>query len=1586
MNDNSQTGSAIPLGLENIASIDFSSPLARSIAEAVASSTLDLEFDDEGAEFVAVSEKVAEFLATRSAGEVIVQPFSLDSPNGEGSTGDCALVAVSDDKPFLISSLINVFGTSTIKQMYYGVVKAQVHDATPIAATSVVFVKIEALSRKAEQEFDEKLKTIRKILSDIAVVVADRHAINEEMRNIVFAAEEEESRTFMEWIIADHFIMFGSLRIALEGAGADFATRLVKESEKLGLCRTDHQFFVGLEEGKPLPMQIAEACEREEQLFVLKANAISHIHRTVHFDVVGVKLYDAKDATKLTGIRLLFGLLTSGVYAENVANIPLIRRKYHALLDRFGFVDRTHNQRNLRAILNDYPKDDLFQIDMGTLENHVRSIISIRRRPRVGVLLRSNKVKSFYSALIYLPRHLFIPGLLDQIGVFLEQTLSGELRAMYTSSSDDHIASVQYILRSTAILPSSPNPRELEEQITQITRPWFDRIIALVEKSKRGHIIQHFDGAFAENYIVYTRTHGIHHAVEDIDSIERMLAAGKDKEFAIRPPETRAGGGTDLRTLSIYSHNCREAISDTAPMLESLGMRVIEEVSFEITPDFENEAADEKSYIQLSKWLVAHPSFAKEESQENIFANSAIAALQAMSEGRLSIGGHNKLIMDAGLPPRTINLLRAYAAYLRQGGIAWTIQLTVGALGKWHEVTSKLVQLFQLRFDMAHGASEAEREATSNALVENILADLDAIPIPQEDTILRTYLNVILATSRTNFYVDQTGNDVIAFKLVPRELDFLPMPKPLHEIFVFSDTFEAVHLRFGAVARGGLRWSDRPGDFRTEVLGLVKAQQVKNSVIVPDGAKGGFVLKAPPADRAEFMREGIATYRTFISTMLDITDSLDGTEVVPPKGVMRRDGNDPYLVVAADKGTASFSDYANEVAINKGFWLGDAFASGGSVGYDHKKMGITARGAWESVKNHFSGLGIDTQSESITVVGVGDMSGDVFGNGMLLSPHIKLLAAFNHLSIFIDPTPNVARSFAERKRLFDEVKNWEHYDQSLLSDGGAIYPRSSKTITLTPQIQKWLQLDSPTTTPKDLIRTLLKAHFDLLWLGGIGTYVKSPTESHAAAGDRANDDIRVDATELNCRVLGEGANLGVTHRARIAFAEHGGAVNTDAIDNSAGVDCSDHEVNIKILLSDAIARGDLQIERRNPLLAEMTDEVAELVLENNIKQNVAINQIEAHAYAWADMHRNQMRQFERAGILDRALEFLPTDDELDARVAAKQGLTRPEIAVLLAYAKNFVGRQLLDSSILDGTEFEELLFAYFPKQLRDEFPESVKNHKLRREIIATLMANEVINVMGTGYVINMQDRTDATAESIVRAFYATSDIFDMETQRQELANCAMSRRTRILAMNEVWLTINRISEWMLLNHTTGEEMVAAQQHYRDTVIEVSPKLAGWLPQYHQDELATRMQRYQDVPIELRNSLAMLKLISTVPQTAMIAKQTQVDIETAMTTYLKVGESFGIDKVRTAINALSPATLWQKRAVELGIRNLWMEQANLTAHFCENGVRDFSSIFANRSLANRMLPLRALIDNTIETKEIDLAFLNLYLSALKGMRD
>jgi glutamate dehydrogenase len=1465
---------------------------------------------------------------------------------------------VNDNMPFLVDSVTmelarQMYTVHLIVHPVFGVGrddKGGAQDFPAAGAKTTDFPRESFMHIEIdEQSAPEVLKAIEDgllaALADVRASVEDWTAMRELALTLKAGLEKKapkgadkdevaETAAFLQWLHDDHFTFMGYREVDYIGTGKKARLEILADKGKGILRDPERTVFEGLRNLGALPSEVQEHLHGPGLVRITKSNNRSTVHRRVHMDTIAIKKFDGNG--KAVGEHLFVGLLTSVAYNQSPREIPLLRKKVASVVESSGFEPGGHLAKALMHILESYPRDELFQISPELLSEIARGILYLQERQRIAVFTRPDPFQRYISALVYVPRDRFSSSLRKTIGEQLAKEYSGHIAAHYTFMTDEPLTRVQFIVKTKPGAVPDVDRKTLEDHLADVTRTWEDRLkTALVDSfgEERGMGMHHrFREAFPPGYM--NRFH-VQTACYDIEKIEEANETGSPQVSLYHPIEA---AGNQLR-FKIYCPGRPLILSAVMPMLENMGVMVMEELLFEVEPAGAGrlpgrlkEGDDEKRDVFIHDFALESADGRDIDFQDvrDVFHDSFLRVLA----GEIESDGFNRLVLAAGLAWRDVVVCRAYSKYLRQAAIPFSQDYMAETLAKNASISRSLAKLFHTRFDPHF---EGDRDAASADCVKHVEAALDDVSNLDEDRILRRFLNIIQATLRTNFYQrDADGNlkPHISFKLASREIQDIPQPAPLREIFVYSPRFEAVHLRFGLVARGGLRWSDRREDFRTEILGLVKAQQVKNAVIVPVGSKGGFVLKKapPPSDRAAFLEEGIACYKLFISGMLDITDNLVAGQVVPPRDVVRLDDDDPYLVVAADKGTATFSDYANAVSGAYGFWLGDAFASGGSAGYDHKKMGITARGAWEAVKRHFREIGHDTQTQDFTVLGVGDMGGDVFGNGMLLSEHIRLQVAFNHLHIFIDPAPDAAKTFQERKRLFEEVKGWNEYDTSLISKGGGVFERSAKSITLTPEIKDLLGVSDDSLPPNQLIKAALKMKVDLVWFGGIGTYVKHSDESHADAGDRANDVLRVDADELNCKVIGEGANLGVTHRSRIQFARRGGRINTDAIDNSAGVDCSDHEVNIKILLGDVVQRGDMTEKQRNALLEDMTDEVAALVLRDNYQQTQSISVEQDQGEALLDRHQRLIRAMERSGDLVRALEFLPDDEEIAERMAKKDALSRPELSVILAYAKNITYRDLLDSDLPDDPMLEADLFRYFPAPLRERYPDNIKGHRLRREIIATAVTNSMINRTGPAFVNEMFQRTGMGPAEIARAYTVVREVFDLRevwVGIEALDNKAPAKM-QIKMLRETKRTIERMTEWFLRNSEHPIDMGSCIDTFRPGVATLKENLDQVLSSFAKNDVAMRFERFnQDgVSEDLARSVAQLKVLSSACDVVRLAAQAEAPVLDVGRVYSAVGDRFGLDWLRSSANRIPSDNQWHRLALGAIIDDLWGLQTEI----------------------------------------------------------
>ncbi|MEU4619106.1 NAD-glutamate dehydrogenase [Actinoplanes sp. NPDC023801] len=1473
-----------------------------------------------------------------------------------GTQGHSVLQIVTDDMPFLVDSVIALLTAHNlqvdlmvhplivVRREPLGALAQLEADVEPDDAIegdlveSWIRIEIDPIRRPEARE--QLLNEVRRVLTDVRDAVEDWPRMRQ--RALVISDELAAARgshkmpapdkdvtdsiELLKWLANDHFTFLGYREYRL-----DDGVLTAVPGTGLGILR-------GASKPRRLASEMApEVYERamEKRLLVItKANSRATVHRSAYLDYIGVKLFD--DAGNVVGERRFLGLFSSSAYRTSVRHLPVIKRKVQEVMDRSGLSPRGHSGKDLLQILETYPRDELFQIKTDDLYEAVIGVLRMAGRRQLRLFLRRDGYGRFISCLIYLPRDRFTTGNRLRMQEILLRELNGVGVDYTTRVTERMLARVHFIVRTDpAAPPGQLDPNELAELLADATRMWDDDFSLVLERKlgdeQARRLFLRYSSAYPESY---KNTHTPYEGMQDLAKLELLEEPGQLAMHLFRRRRLGQDGNPepderDVR-FKVYRYGEPMMLSAVLPVLHSLGVRVTDERPYEIRRD--------DGVIYLYDFGLLPPSGHRELAEVRPQVENAFAAAW---RGEAEVDGFNELVLLAGMTWRQVVVLRAYAKYLRQTGNVFSERYLESTFTSYPEIAGLLVKLFEIRFSPHLPVGENERAKQAGEVRDRITELLDQVESLDQDRILRSYLTLIEATLRTSFF--QRGREgrpksYVAFKLDPQAIPDLPQPRPKFEIFVYSPRFEGVHLRYGAVARGGLRWSDRREDFRTEVLGLVKAQMVKNSVIVPVGAKGGFVLKQKPGDRDE----AVECYKQFITALLDVTDNIQGTTIVPPPEVVRHDGDDPYLVVAADKGTATFSDIANEISVGKDFWMGDAFASGGSAGYDHKKMGITARGAWESVKKHFRDLGLDTQSQDFTVVGVGDMSGDVFGNGMLLSEHIRLVAAFDHRHIFLDPDPTASISYAERKRLFDLPRSsWDDYDKSLISEGGGVYPRTAKSIPLSPQIREALGIESEagSISPGELMRAILKAPVDLLFNGGIGTYVKAAGESHADVGDKGNDAIRVNGADLRVRVVGEGGNLGLTQRGRIEFARNGGRVFTDFIDNSAGVDCSDHEVNIKILLGGAVVDGEMTTPERDEMLAMMTDEVGDMVLRDNYQQAMALGNARAQAHSLLPVHRRMLTSLEKRGVLNRELEALPTDKELAARHENGDGLTPPEFAVLLAYVKISLEREVLADNLVDDAWTAEVLTEYFPTPLRERFAKRMAGHRLRREIISTSLVNEVVNRGGTSFVYRAMEESGASAADVIRAYVVIRDVYGLPEvwAAGEALDNEVPTSAQTLVFLETRRLLDRAVRWLVSTRRSPIDVAGEIAKLRPGVADLLPRLPQVIVGAERRALDERVDELvgKGVPEELSGAVArvfygfgLLDILET-------ASSTGRDPGEVAQVYFVLSERFGVDALLSHISKLPRGDRWQTLA-RMALRyDLYAALAALTAEVLQS---------------------------------------------------
>ncbi len=1393
---------------------------------------------------------------------------------------------------------------------------------------------------------DESLGRLRdgllQVLADVRTAVEDWQKMRERVQRIIddlerrpppVAADEiAEARAFLSWLLDGHYTFLGYRNHDLIQIEGQDALRAVPASG-LGVLRAGASMRVSVSFAT-LPPAVRARARMKEVLLLSKSNTRATVHRPGYLDYVGIKRYD--EHGEVCGEHRFLGLYTHTAYRASPLEIPVLRNKAAYVFAQAALPPGSHGAKALEQILDTYPRDELFQIDADDLARKALAILALGERQSFRLLVRSDPFERFVSCLIYAPREHYTGEVRRKWQAILLRAFGGTSTEFAVHLSESVLARVLITVRTRPGALRQVDVRAVEAQLVEAARRWDERLLDALTATVGEPRALELHGVWSDAFPAgYRDDHTPDVAAEDVPIVATIAADGGLGMRLYRP----ADAAPDVLRFKLFTRDEPIVLSHSMPMLERMGLVVLEERPYRVASaptgqrrvsadadsaarDMQESGADREAPHEVSGPVVWIDDFAfrltiavdVEEVRERF--EDAFAQVYA---GTVENDGFNRLVLAAGLSAREATMLRAYAKYMRQIGFALSQTYIETTLANYPAIARMLVMLFALRFDPIQ-ASDGDDATQQVQLIEEAL---DKVASLSEDRVLRLYLALILATTRTNYWrCDAAGRarGFLSFKFDPARVPDLPAPRPMYEIFVYSPRFEGVHLRGGKVARGGLRWSDRPEDFRTEVLGLVKAQMVKNAVIVPVGSKGGFVVKRVlPADREAYAQEGLECYRDFLRGLLDLTDNLVSGQIVPPTSVRRHDEDDPYLVVAADKGTARFSDHANEVAREYRFWLDDAFASGGSAGYDHKAMGITARGAWESVKRHFREMGIDTQSTAFTVAGIGDMSGDVFGNGMLRSRHIKLVAAFDHRHIFIDPDPDAEISYVERERLFRLPRSaWADYNAALLSHGGGVWPRSAKSIALSSEAAGVLGLEGACElTPNEVVSAILKAPVDLLYNGGVGTYVKAGAETHAEVGDRANDPVRVNGGELRSKVVGEGGNLGFTQRGRIEYALRGGRINTDAIDNSGGVDASDHEVNIKILLGIAIADGVLSEANRNALLAGMTDEVAQLVLRDNYFQNHALSLMAREGARGLDAQERLIIALEKAGRLDRAIEYLPDADAIALRRTQGVGLTRPELAVLLAYAKMWLYDEVVASPLPDDPWVETALARYFPTPLHEVYASCMARHPLRREIVATHVVNSMINRVGSTFVHQQQDATGMRAHEVVRAYLLARESFGaVELWRSiEALDNQVPVGVQARMANDLHEVLTRATAWFLRSPHLAQPAAAVIDRFTAGVNGMCARLRDIIDADAAAALEADVQSYVDagVPIPLAQSIASHRRLYSALEMTDAAGESRRPLELVARVLFGLSAHVGLDDLSGQIDALPENGIWQVRA-------------------------------------------------------------------------
>ena len=1517
----------------------------------------DLELHT-AAEWAALIADLLGFAQQRQPGRASVRV--INPPTGHA--GRSVVQIVTDDTPFLVDTVSMIVSSKLqIHAVIHPVVKAardasgrlQRLGADDGAPESFMHFEIDRLADEAEMaqlkaQIESSLEDVRAAVADWARMRDKALAIADDLpgRQLPLDAQSVgEASEFLRWLADDNFTFLGYREYEVTQADGDEVLRSV-ENSGLGILHKQER-SVAPRSLRSLVASVLPQSGSTDAIILTKTNARSHVHRPGHMDYVGVLRFDANG--KPIAEQRFLGLFSSNAYMARPQDVPLVRQRVEAVMQRSGLKRDSYSGKSLRNILETLPRDELFQSNEDELYATATGILDLRQRARTRLFVRRDRYGRFFTCMVFVPRERFNTTVRERIEGMLRDALHGEQVDSSVLMGEAALARLHVVVRPKIGDHVQFDAVALEQGVAAIVRNWHDDLRDALCKLLGDHdgvvLANRYGKALPAGYVEDVLPAA---AAEDVRQLS-LLKGDDAVRMSFYHPEQRP---EELR-FKVYRSGTDIALSEVLPQLENLGLRVLTEHVYEV------KTGGTPLYIQdFEVQPVGNLAFTVEQVG-SLFED----AFEHIWRGDAENDGFNRLVLGAKLSWRQVAMLRGYCKYLLQTGVAFSQNYMEDAFNRYPAIAGLLVELFLAKFDPRREALEAlelknaqaalagEMQAlipesvrhAHPALIDGLVGALaqpraeqikvieeaigvllETVSSLDDDRILRSFVALIRGTLRTSFFQQWDGayRGYISFKFDSHRVPDLPKPVPYREIFVSAPRVEGIHLRFGAVARGGLRWSDRREDFRTEVLGLVKAQMVKNTVIVPVGSKGGFVVKRPPVggDRDAQLAEGIACYRMFISGLLDITDNLVEGKVVPPHDVVRHDADDPYLVVAADKGTATFSDIANAISLEHGFWLGDAFASGGSNGYDHKGMGITAKGAWESVKRHFRALGRDSQTQDFTCVGIGDMSGDVFGNGMLLSRHIRLVAAFDHRHVFLDPNPDAERSFVERERMFKLPRSsWEDYDKSLISAGGGVYPRSLKSIPVSPEVRAALGIkaDVAQMAPNDLLNAILKAPVDLLWNGGIGTYVKAASESHADVGDRANNGLRVNGAELRCKVVGEGGNLGFTQKGRIEAAQHGVLLNTDFIDNSAGVDTSDHEVNIKILLDDAVQRGELSTDARNQQLAAMTDEVGQLVLWDNYRQNQAITLMEHQSVRRLGSMAHFIRQLESEGLLDRQVENLPSETELAERKARGQGLTRPELSVLLSYDKIKLYQQLLDSDVPEDPYLSKELVRYFPEPLHDKYAEHMQRHRLKREIIATAVTNSTINRMGATFMMRMQEDTGQGPAAIAKAYTAAREILGARDLWAEIEalDSKVAEDTQIDAILQIWSLLRHLTRW-LLNRPGGTLEIAANvERYQSGVAALLEALPDALTETGKADFSTSQEKWDGlgIPADLAARLARIPEMRAMLDVVEVSQQSGQPIGKVAGVFYELGESLGLEWLRKQIESLPVEGYWHAQA-------------------------------------------------------------------------
>ena len=1494
------------------------------------------------ADLSVVADSIGEWARVRATGETKIRVFNPEQKKHGWHIPHTVIQIVGDDMPFIVDSVSAalIYQGLTIDVMFHPVLHVvrdkagQMLKATEGAkaegiAESYMHLQLEQMMtsdacRKLETTLQDTLRDVQAATSDWRAMLAKMEQVIDKTESLTHGLEADdvrESADFLRYLKANNFTLLGYRECRFSGGPKKMQSIAVTGSE-LGVMRNKSLQRFGL--GDNMPEVVALDASPWP---VMVSKLIDHpatVHRRVPMDAIAIKIVGKNG--QLEGMHIFVGLFTSSTYSCRTGEVPIIRLKVSKTIASSGFTKNSHDYKALEHILEKMPRDELFQLTMAELKSMALGIMRLQERQHIALFTRMDSFRRYCSCLIYVPRDRYNTKFREGAGKVLEKALNGRVVNYFTTLDDSPLARLLLTVRLDEGHGEGFNHDAAEHKLIELGREWDERLKHVLTdifgKIRGTELAFTYGRAFSSGY---HESMDVKNAIHDIRHLEEMMK--KREKIRVDFYRLSSAQPGEFR-LKVYHEASPVPLSDILPVLENIGLQALSEMPYEVTPH------DHDGVIWIHDFTMKGPA---DISLAAVKANVEETFLQVW-RGESENDGLNQLALKANLSWREITVFRTYSGFMRQARFPFSRQYVEQVLSLYPHITGELINLFKMLHDPAGDPAKAKK---AGGVIDGLLHKVEKL---DHDRILRSFRLLIEKTLRTSYFqTDENGQpkSCLAVKLDSKNISDLPLPRPHVEIFVYSPRVEAVHLRGGEIARGGIRWSDRHDDFRTEVLGLMKSQMVKNTVIVPVGAKGGFIVKQPPktGGREAWQQEGIACYKIMVQALLDITDNNVKGKVVRPKNVVCHDGPDPYLVVAADKGTATFSDIANGLSLKAGFWMGDAFASGGGTGYDHKGIAITARGGWESVKRHFREMGKDTQKEPFTLVGVGDMAGDVFGNAMLLSRHMRLLGAFNHVHIFCDPDPDTEKSFAERERLFKARGGWDAYDKSKISAGGAVFERSAKTLKLSPQIRKCFGISSEQVTPDELMRAILKAEVELIWFGGIGTFVKSSKQSHADADDKSNDALRVDARDIKAKVIGEGANLGMTQSARIEFAEKGGRLNTDFIDNSGGVDCSDHEVNIKILLSDVVSRGKLSVDQRNKLLRQMTDDVAELVLKDNYQQAQSLSLQKFRAKDTLGLHTVLIRTMEKEGLINRQLEGLP-DEETMARLAREgRGLTRPELSILTAYAKMDIYKKLLASNVPDDPALEYLLFDYFPKALH-KFASEIKAHKLRREIITTQLANILVNRMGPVFVQSRMAKTGAGGAEVARAFAIVLRAYGLQGMWSAIENLdnKVAGDAQIRALYEISQVVKRAVTWLLRFGGENMDTAAVTEVFAAGIETLKKSTAQILPPDVKGTLAGDGQKLvaQGMPQKLAEDIVVMKLLSSASDIIDISRRIKGDLKATAVAYFMAGDKLHLNWLRQQTSALIPDDDWQARVIGGLTDDFYAQQAALAAAMMRPG--------------------------------------------------